>query len=82
VLSVERHDTESRCAVEVRPPMADPFISVLRTHRPIVEDAMTYVLYDADDPVRCDLDEHRLRAAGMRDGRAYFAVGWEKAKSV
>jgi hypothetical protein len=77
VVSVEQADTEHICTLEVRPTMAEPFTSWLRTRREIAEGAMTYVLYDEDNPRRCRIDESRLRAAGIRDGRAYFAAHWE-----
>jgi hypothetical protein len=78
VVSVATADAELVCELEVRPPIAAPFASTLRTRHRVVQGAMTYVLYDADDPSQCALDEPRLRAAGIRDGRAYFAVNWEQ----
>jgi hypothetical protein len=77
VLTVETSRSVHRCRVEVQPLDGAPFTSVLQTTAPIVAPALTYVLYNPAAPGRCVVDVARLRANGVRDGRAYHSSGWE-----
>lgn len=76
VISVSTNDRlEECCVIDVQPPLAPRFESILCTRLEIEPNAHTFVLYDPKHREECVLDDERLRASGAEEGRAYTYVG-------